>query len=174
MDIKKRKSAVLIATKGDSRRERAGGKVVRRVRVAKGREDMAAMKGCRGRCVTQRNGVEKVLRKGDEGKVTEKTCQGGVKVMSGVRSVANEKEEQEMRRARGGGGTEEKERTRKRMRSSRNRGEDEEEEEEYQDENEMQEKQKQVKLKKERKEKRRERSKIKRSKRRKKRNKGEK
>lgn len=51
IDIKRRKSAVLIATKGDTRRERAGGKVDRRVRVAKGREDMTAMKGCRGRCV---------------------------------------------------------------------------------------------------------------------------
>lgn len=49
--IKRRKSAVLIATKGDSRRERAAGKVVRRVRAAKGREDTAVMKGCRERCV---------------------------------------------------------------------------------------------------------------------------
>lgn len=76
--IKRRKFAVLIATKGDTRRERAAGKVVRRVRVAKGREDGSNERVSRK--MRQDNGVE-VLRKGAEGKVTwEETCQGGVKV----------------------------------------------------------------------------------------------
>lgn len=84
MGIRRRKSAVLIATKGDSRRERAAGKVVRRVKVAKGKGDTAPMEGCRGRCVTPENGVEKVLRKGDEGKEgggedASGRCQGGVR-----------------------------------------------------------------------------------------------